>query len=148
KTCPATVASWSIRSPARFARLNEIERAYNDLRARVGVLEDRAPARPAPANDSRRTMSDGRHPRLEPGLAGRAAPGARAISGRLVELEKLKPDRAAQEPDRPKRRGRSRATTGLNDDQGEAARARHIRGNIAQQWRRQAESEEEQAADR
>ena len=45
-----------------FARLNEIERAYNDLRARVGVLEDRTPARPAPANDSRRTMSDGRRP--------------------------------------------------------------------------------------
>ena len=43
-----------------FVRLNEIERAYNDLRARVGVLEDRTPARPAPANDSRRTMSDGR----------------------------------------------------------------------------------------
>jgi hypothetical protein len=43
-----------------FARLNEIERAYNDLRARVGVLEDRTAARPAPANDSRRTMSDGR----------------------------------------------------------------------------------------
>jgi hypothetical protein len=28
-----------------FARLNEIERAYNDLRARLGVLEDRTSAR-------------------------------------------------------------------------------------------------------
>jgi hypothetical protein len=43
-----------------FARLNEIERAYNDFWARVGVVEDRTPARPAPANDSRRTMTDGR----------------------------------------------------------------------------------------
>ena len=43
-----------------FVRLNEIERAYNDLRARVAVLEGRTPARPAPANDSRRTTSDGR----------------------------------------------------------------------------------------
>jgi hypothetical protein len=40
------------------------------------------------------------------------------------------------------------ATPDLDDDQREAARAHHVRGNIAQQWRRQAEGEEEQAADR
>ena len=56
-----------------FARLNEIERAYNDLRARVAVLEDRTPARPAPANDSRRTMSDGRPDTRGSNLASRVA---------------------------------------------------------------------------
>jgi hypothetical protein len=89
-----------------FARLNEIERAYNDLRVRVGVLEDRTPVRPAPANDSRRTMSDGRPDTRGSNPVSRlAAPGAGAISGRLVELGKLKPDRAAQEADRPKGEG-------------------------------------------
>jgi hypothetical protein len=43
-----------------FARLNRIEAAYGDLRARVGALEERPAPRPAPNADLRRTTADGR----------------------------------------------------------------------------------------
>src|SRR5262249_14617534 len=43
-----------------FARLNEIEGAYRDLRARVVILEERPAPRPTPAaNDFRRTTASG-----------------------------------------------------------------------------------------
>jgi hypothetical protein len=42
-----------------FARLNTIESAYRDLRARVATLEER-PRAPATTADLRRTTADGR----------------------------------------------------------------------------------------
>jgi hypothetical protein len=43
-----------------FVRLNEMERAFGELRKRVGLLEERPAIRPAPATtDFRRTRKDG-----------------------------------------------------------------------------------------
>jgi hypothetical protein len=43
-----------------FVRLNEMERAFGELRTRVSHLEERPATRPTPASDSRRTTHDGR----------------------------------------------------------------------------------------
>jgi hypothetical protein len=67
-----------------FARLNEIEHAYGDLRKRVGVLEDRPASNPAPAptSEHRRTTADGRPDTRGSSAASRFAHrGARSAAG-------------------------------------------------------------------